>query len=189
MLRGTKEKVCAHTRILGERTTNAPNTCFEHRHNDRFDSACEAVDRDERSFVTKMSQLMKIGAVYDSPTDPGQRLPPSGASFADRFTCSDEVLTDEMALAFTQVGIRRIGHQSMMLLLKFVCVFLTKYRVARSRECSWYISQRSWVSQAGMHEAHFGCTKQTCRSLCFRRQHNYHTVVKKITPKERLGSR
>lgn len=85
----------------------------DHSDYDIFTSAHGEFESNSPSFVRKMSQLMKISAVYLIPPDPLEHLPPDGPLLAERFTCLEKMCTlcgvryeemaDQPAVAITQV--------------------------------------------------------------------------------------
>lgn len=125
-------KVCIHTHVVriaalvaqgpgcgdaaacaGTRSLTSSDGGGDHSDDDIFASARREFENNSPSFVRKMSQLMKISAVYLIPPNPLEHLPRDGPLLAERFTCLEksctlcgvryEEMADQSAVAVTQV--------------------------------------------------------------------------------------
>lgn len=136
-------KVCLHTHIValavkalkcGGAAAGATSLDGDHRDGAVFASALREFESDRPSFGTKVSQLMKISAVYSFPPDPLPHLPRAGASLPERFTCFEKTCTrcgtryeekaDQSAEAVTQVhtvGIHAVWYGNILYLV-VLCV-------------------------------------------------------------------
>lgn len=120
----------------GGASAGATSLDGDHRDDAIFASALREFESDRPSFGLKVSQLMKISAVYSFPPDPLPHLPRAGASIAERFTCFEKTCTrcgtlyeekaDQSAEAVTQVytvGIHAVWYGNILYLV-VLCVRL-----------------------------------------------------------------